>query len=290
MSHPYDASTKYLVETRLADWLPLCGRTTSAELEVINADLATVTAAADRVLRVCEKPPWLLHLELQASRDPDLLPNLPAYNVLLKRQHGALVRTVLVLLRKAADSPDLTGTLQWGFRGEPPYLVFRYEVVRVWQLSPETFLSGGLGILPLAPLSAVVEAELPGVIRRMDERIRAEAAPEEARRLWTTADVLMGMRWPRPLTTQLLQGVHGMRILGMKVHGIEESETYQAIVEEGEIKGMLRNLLQLGQRRFGPPTADTETALRGIADPERLARLVDALLDVSSWDELLTTP
>ena len=86
----------------------------------------------------------------------------------------------------------------------------------------------------------MTEDELPGVIRRMDERIRAEAAPDEARTLWTTADVLMGMRCPRPLVTQLLQGVHGMRILGMKVHGIEESETYQAIVEEGEIKGMLR--------------------------------------------------
>ncbi len=67
MPHPYGASTKYLVQARLADWLPLCGRTTTAELQVIDADLATVTAAADRVLRVCEDPPWLLHLELQPA-------------------------------------------------------------------------------------------------------------------------------------------------------------------------------------------------------------------------------
>ncbi len=284
MSHPYDASTKYLVQTRLADWLPLSGRTTTAELQVIDADLATVTAAADRVLRVCEKPPWLLDLELQASRDPDLLPNLPVYNVLLARRHRTLVRTVVVLLRKSADSPELTGTFQCGFRDEPPYLVFRYEVVRVWQLSPETFLRGGLGILPLTPLSAVAEAELPGVIRRMDERIRAEATPDEAGTLWTAADVLMGLRYPRQLVTQLLQGVHGMK----------ESVTYQAIVEEGEIKGMLRarqeDILRLGRRRFGAPSQDTETALRGVAEPERLARLLDALQDVSSWDELLATP
>ena len=56
MSHAYDASTKYLVQNRLADWLPLCGRTTSAELRVIDADLSTVTAAADRVLWVGEDP------------------------------------------------------------------------------------------------------------------------------------------------------------------------------------------------------------------------------------------
>jgi hypothetical protein len=195
-----------------------------------------------------------------------------------------LVRTVVVLLRKSADAPELTGTLQRGFGGEPPYLVFRYGVVRIWQLPPETFLSGGLGIVPLAPLSAVAENELPGVICRMDERIRAEATPDEAGTLWTAADVLMGLRYPRQLVAQLLQGVHGMK----------DSVTYQAIVEEGEIKGILRArqevLLQLGGRRFDVPSKATETALRSIADPGRLARMIGALLDVTNWDELLATP
>jgi hypothetical protein len=197
MPHPYDASTKYLVETRLADWLSLCGRMTTAKSEVIGADLATVTAAADRVLRVYEDTPWLLHLELQSSRDLDLLTNLPAYNVLLERRHGIHVRTVVVLLRKSAEWPDLTGEVRRGFADEPPYLVFRYNVIRIWQFPPETFLGGGLGIVPLAPLGAVAEAELPGLIRRMDERIRAEATPDEAGKLWTAADVLMGLRYPR---------------------------------------------------------------------------------------------
>jgi hypothetical protein len=112
MSHPYDASTKYLVQTRLADWLPLTGRTTNAAVEIVDADLATVTAAADRVLCVHENPPWLFHIELQSSRDPGLLPNLHVYNGLLDRQHGLLVRTVVVLLRRTADSADLTGVFR----------------------------------------------------------------------------------------------------------------------------------------------------------------------------------
>ncbi len=280
MPHPYDASMKYLLQTRLADWLPLSGRATTAELQVIDTDLATVTAAADRVLRVCEDPPWLLHLELQSSRDRDLLPNLPAHNILMERRHGVLVRTVVVLLRKSADWAELTGMFQREFPGEPPYLVFRYGVVRVWQLPTEMFLSGGLGILPLAPLSDVVEAELPGVIRRMDRRIRAEATVDEGGTLWTAADVLMGLRYPRQLVAQLLQGVHGMR----------ESVTYQAIVEEGVVRARQEVLLQLGRRRFGSPSTAIETALRGITDPDRLTRLTDALLDVSSWEELLATP
>jgi hypothetical protein len=202
----------------------------------------------------------------------------------LERRHGALVRTVVVLLRKSADWPELTGTFQRGFPSEPPYLVFRYGVVRVWQLPAEMFLSGGLGILPLAPLSAVAEAELAGVIRRMDQRIRAEATPDEAGTLWTAADVLMGLRYPRQLVSQLLQGVQGMK----------ESVTYQAIVEEGELKGKVEArqevLVQLGRKKFGMPDPTIAMALRGITDADRLTRLIDALLDVSSWKELLATP
>jgi hypothetical protein len=55
-------------------------------------------------------------------------------------------------------------------------------------------LAGGLGTLPLAPLSKVTPAALPGVIRRMQERVQREAAPDEAARFWTATYVLMGLR------------------------------------------------------------------------------------------------
>jgi hypothetical protein len=179
MSHRYDASTKYLVEARLPDWLPLVAPPTSARTELVSADLSTVTAAADRVLRVHDASPWLLHLELQASRDADLVSNLHLYNALLERRHGPPIRTVVVLLRRSADAPDLTGALQRNFPGEENYLDFRFRVIRLWELPAETFLNGGLGLLAIAPLSTVTEAELPAIIRRMEERFRAEATPEE---------------------------------------------------------------------------------------------------------------
>ena len=196
------------------------------------------------------------------------------------RRHGVLVQTVVVLLRKSAEWPELSGTFQRGFPGRPPYLEFRYHVVRVWEISPETFLSGGLGILPLAPLGALADAELPGVIRRMEERIRREATPDEAGRLWTATDVLLGLRYPRQLIAELLRGVHGMK----------DSVTYQAIVEEGRVEARQDDLLLLGRRRFGEASADTGNVLRGIADADRLARMIAALLDASSWEELLAIP
>ncbi len=280
MSLPYDASTKYLVEVRLPDWLPLCGRTTTAPLEIVNSDLSTVTTAADRVLRVLEDPAWLMHLELQSSRDPDLLPNLPVYNTLLERRHGLLVRTMVVLLRRSADSAEMNGVIQRGFPGEPPYLVFRYGVVRVWQLPAETFLTGGLGLVPLAPLSAVAEADLPAVIGRMERRIVQEATPDEAGTLWTAADVLMGLRYPRTLVNDLLRGIHGMK----------DSVTYQGIVEEGMVKARQEDILYFGGIKFGAPGETVRSALTGITDLQHLTHLIHRLPDVSTWDELLAAP
>jgi hypothetical protein len=284
MSHPYDASTKYLVEHRLPDWLPLSGRTATGPVEIVSADLSTVTAAADRALRVHGVPPWLLHAELQSSRDPDLVSNVHLYNALLERQYGAPVQSLVVLLRRSADSPELSGRLERGFPGEPPYLVFEYRVVRVWQMPPETFLGGGLGLVPLAPLSNVAEADLPALIERMDQRIRKEAAPEEVGTLWTAADVLMGLRYSRVLVAQLLRGIHGMK----------DSVTYQAIVEEGEAKGMIRGaqdtLLRIGRKHLGVPDQSVENALRAVTDLDRLNRMSDRLMDVTTWQELLATP
>jgi hypothetical protein len=93
----------------------------------------------------------------------------------------------------------------------------------------------------------------------------------------------MGLRYPRAMITELLQGVHGMK----------DSVTYQAIVEEGRVEGIVKarqdDLLQLGRRRFESTSELSETALRAITDPDRLARMIEVLLDVSSWDELLST-
>ena len=280
MPLPYDASTKYLIEVRLADWLPLCGRTTTAPLEIINSDLSTVTAAADRVLRVLEDPAWLLHLELQSSRDPDFLPNLPVYNTLLERRHGVRVRTLVVLLRRPADSPEMTGVIERGFPGEPPYLTFRYGVVRLWQLPADSLLTGGLGLVPLAPLSAVMEADLPAVIRRMEQRIANEATPEEAGMLWTAADVLMGLRYPLTLVNNLLRGIHAMK----------DSVTYQGIVEEGMVKARQEDLLYFGELKFGAPDEAVATALAGITDLGRLTYLTRRIPNAASWDELLAVP
>ena len=119
----------------------------------------------------------------------------------------------------------------------------------------------------------------------MSVRLRAEATPSQAQELWSAAYILMGLKYDSAFATQLLKGVQGM----------EDSVTYQDIIRKGKLEGKLegraeeaRNiLLRLGGKRYGTPDAATQSALDAILSLERLELLVERLLEVESWQELL---
>ena len=132
------------------------------------------------------------------------------YNVLMGKQYDLLVRTVVFLLRPEADGPGMRAPLVRQFPGEPPYLQFHFRVVRFWEQPVASFLQGGVGMLPLAPLCDVKPEALPDVIRQMEQRIEAEA-PDEAGTLWSSSYILMGLRYSREFASQLLKGVRAMK-------------------------------------------------------------------------------
>ena len=287
MSKPYDATTKDLLTARPRDLLTFLGLPDAAryEVEAIDTDLSTVTAAADKILRVNAPEPYLAHVEAQSGPDTTVDERTLHYSVLAGWKHKLRVLSVILLLRQEADSPRLSGLLELRLPDGTPYLVFTYRVVRVWQRPVEEILAGGLGALPLAPLSDVAESELPNVIARMKERINAEATREDAGKLWASTFVLMGLRYPKETAIELLRGVQDM----------EESSTYQYILEKGEVKGRQegqieaerRTLLRLGSKRFGAPTEATRAAIEAITTLEILENLIDRALDVENWSELL---
>lgn len=65
---PYDPTLKALVETEPESWPRLLGGPTGPT-EAIDADIATVSGAADKVLRVSAHTPYLLHLEFVSGHD-----------------------------------------------------------------------------------------------------------------------------------------------------------------------------------------------------------------------------
>jgi hypothetical protein len=253
------------------------GGWSAAQATVIDADIATLTGATDKVIRVAGRPSWLLAVDFQAGHDTlAKLPDLLLYNSALFKRHGLRVRSLLVLLHPGTDSPRLTGLYERGFPGEPFDVALRYRVVRVWQVPPETWLAGGLGLVPLAPLGDVQPAQLPAVIAQMKQRLDREAPPTQAE-LWSATYILMGTRYEQALIRTLLQGVTAMK----------ESVTYQAILREGEANEARKLLLLQGRSRFGEPPPEAMAALDAVTDVSRLEELGVRLLQASSWQDLL---
>jgi hypothetical protein len=104
-----------------------------------------------------------------------------------------------------------------------------------------------------------------------------------ADKLWTATFLLMGLRYPEDLATQLLEGVQTM----------QESVTYQKILRDGRGEGRVeearRLLLELGAERFHEPDATIVKAIGEIEDIDRLEALCKRILnpDVRDWNDLL---
>lgn len=288
---PFDVTLKHLAEKAPRGCVEYAGLVATGPVRLIDADLATITSAADKVFHIGGLHPWLAHLEFQASYEKLLGRRLLRYNVLLVGRHDLPVATVVILLRPEADGPGITGLEELGRLGKKPYLRFDYSVVRAWEQPVEKVLKGDLAMLPLAPISQVSAEQLPGVIQEMEKRLSQEATPAERNDMWAATLILMGLRFPLDTAAKLLKGVHGMK----------ESVTYQAILEEGEAKGRAEGeakgkleeakhlLLLQGRAHLGAPDAKTRAALEKIENLHALEQLFAKLLKTSSWAELLAS-
>jgi hypothetical protein len=160
---PFDTTLKSLIQAYPADWIAFLRLTSPGPVEVVDANLSTVTAEVDKVMRVGDATPWLVHLEFQSSYDPTIGQRLVRYSTLLHLQHDLAVESVLVLLRRSAQGPAITGQYRLAIPGRDPYLTFTYAVRRIWLEPAAELLGGALGTLPLVPLGATSPAALPGL-------------------------------------------------------------------------------------------------------------------------------
>lgn len=303
MSKPFDAATKYLIDLSPRDWLAAAGERLEpdAVLEPFDADLSTVSADADRLIRLSNvATPCVYHIELQASYDARFDERVFRYNALTRYEYRLPVRSIAFLLRKAADGSRITGGLREGSGVHE--LRFAYSVVRVWEQDAQALLRGGLAALPLAPLAAKNEAEAAAVVQAVQQRLDTEADLNKARELSTATFTLLGLNYGDAFIETLTKG-----LLKMK-----ESSFYQKILREGRsegvalgrsegvalgrdegmLEGMLlgrvqeaQNLLLLqGTRRFGVPTPEQRAQIESTTAREQLEIWLLSLLDAPDWN------
>ncbi len=284
MPLPFDATLKDMVCRRPADFsagFHLHGTGTPA---VLNVELSLVSAATDVVLGFGNPPHELVDLNFQSSSDESLVERLLLYNVLLHYRYGVPIHSLVILLRPAADSPQLTGRLRYRGQGRRGWIDFRYEVIRLWQIPVRRLLRAELGLLPLAvlgQLSAGMRTERcsPASSRRFSGAVLSEATLGDARQIMTETFFLTGARVSREAVLRLYSGV---RL-------VVESTSYDYVLDQGRIDALRETLLVVGRERFGTADEATQAAVTSLTDLDRLRRMAARLVRVNSWQELLRT-
>lgn len=293
MSKRFDATPKFLLELGPRDWLALIGRPTSAPVTIEDADLSTVTSQADKILRVGEPSPWLVHFEPFSGRDPDAPRRMCRYSILAEVKFNLPVWTVVILLRPEADSPELTGNFRRVLPDGTCYDEFRYQVIRVWKIPLEELLTGGIATLPLAPIGDIQTSQLPEVISRMRQRVEVEVPAHEQGDFWTATGVLLGARYNSVFVKQLLKGITNMRESSIVQEFLEEGRRegiqtgIQSGIHTGSAMEARRILLRLGTARLGKIDTQVQAYLETVTEIEDLERLVIAVASAQSWLELL---
>jgi hypothetical protein len=280
MDKPYDALARMLLEAHPTDWLALFGLGQGAPVQVVNSDVSTVTAEADKVLLIEAPAPWIVHVEVQSSYKTDLPRRLLRYNALLNVRHDVPVHSVAVLLFPEADGPAVDGVLRQASPDGRCRLEFHYQVTRIWESSAEE-LAAGLGTVPLAALVLPSPDDLPPLVDRLKAAFALHPTPDEGE-IWTALYILIGRRFrDDALADRLLRGIRAM----------QDSVTYQKIVGEGERKGQLNEaralLLRLGVRRFAEPDPAVRQRIGELGDLELLERMIERVLTAGGWDELI---
>ena len=168
--------------------------------------------------------------------------------------------------------------------GEAPYLTFRYNVVKLWEMPVETLLNSGIGTLPLAPLTDLGSMPIEAVIEKMKSQVQHEDDQNEVNSFWASAYIMTGMKYSREAIDTLLKGVMGMK----------DSVTYKAILEEGLMKGKeegkadeaRRILLNIGTNRYGVASDETRKRIEATTSLVKLEFYIENLFRAENWIEL----
>jgi hypothetical protein len=288
MSHQFDATLKEIVGQEPADFREVFRLPAIAPAQALNIDLSTLSAATDVALGFGDPLSEVVDVNFQSGPDPHVASRLLLYNTALHLKFQVPVRSLLILLRPKAETPDLTGNLSYDSGGKR--VIFEYDVMRLWSEPVEPFLTGGVGILPLAPLCQMpkgkrLKAAIRDVVHEIDRRLALLPDHAQAVRLMTAAFILTGLRIDKGILADIYQGVTVMH----------NTSAYDQILEEGILTGEIRTshevLLKLGRVHWGDPDPKIEASLTAIQDLKRLKRMLDRLIDVKtplkSWKALL---
>lgn len=265
----YDNISKFLVEQYSADFATwLLGESielttlspTELSLEPIRADALILLQADDVVL----------HCEFQTKPDPQIPFRMADYRLRVYRRfpQKRMVQVVIYLRQTSSE-------LVYQTNFELDNLESRFNVVRIWEVESEVFLSTP-GLLPYAALGRSDAPE--GMLQQVVERLAELPDLAEKNNLMAATSILSGLRLEGNVISRLIRS-----------EMMRESVIYQEILAQGEARGEVKEaqtlIFRLLARRVGNISPDLQVRVKALS-LDRLEELGEALLDFTGLADL----
>ena len=278
----YDNICKYLAEEYPSEFFHWLLGEAPDDIQVLKTELSAEPIQAD-ALSLLQSTNQILHLEFQTlpPSEPPLPFRMLDYWVRLHRKYRCPIEQVVIFLKSTTSQMVFNNE----FRDINTW--HRYRIIRLWEQDPLPLLANQ-ALLPLATLARSNQPNLllEQVVAAVD---RIEEKPLRGN-LAACVDVLAGLRFDKNLVCRLL-----------REEVMEESVTYQDIIQKGVQKGLQQGLqqgLQRGKQEGALLVVMRQLTLRlGLLDPvlqqkieglsiTRLEELSEALLNFETATDL----
>jgi predicted transposase YdaD len=305
----YDLFTKSIIRESGKDVVTWLTGLTPLEVEPVRTELVVAEARlSDEILRVRlpgnPQGRFFLHIEAQTAGDPDMPRRMREYwtraeRILLEQAKRDEKEEEVVEVRLSSFVIYLNRRRYIHDPGETSYAddlgtecLFRYRVIRVWELDPRTvYRLTYPGLVPLAPLMKTADP------------VKTMVESEEIIRAWNPELVSDQRKANLRLALAVYSGMviedlnMVSELLKVDREWLEQSVLVQEWlrqgreqgIEQGIEKGLIlarrEDLLSVLNSRFGAVDASLEAAVLRIEDPQRLRDLVARAVVVQSLEE-----
>jgi predicted transposase YdaD len=281
MQTSFDSTFKVLVDHSPGDWARFLFGEALDLATTMDTSLHETSEVVDRLIRVTHADTeFIVHVEFHAGHSGNAIPNrLFHYNAAVMKRYALTTLSCVLILRKEADSPSISGSFVRSIEPFGDIHSFRYHPIRLWKEPLDRFLIPGSSLA------------VAGVLADFGERTLEEAGAEIRRCIDEVSDpgrredmlyhlvVLAGMRFNRSQAES---------IFGRNVSVLEKySVTLQYFIREGEERGQRNLLLASVGPVFGAPPQDVIDKVNA-ATSEKLLIWSTRLRTAQSWSELIT--
>jgi hypothetical protein len=276
VENSYDATFKILVDHSPEDWARYLFAGAVEFATAVDTTLHATKEVVDRLIRVESLGrEFIIHIEFHAGHSGNAIPSrLFHYNAAVMKRHALTTLSCVLILRKEADSPSISGGFVRSIAPFGDIHSFRYHPIRLWKEPLGRFLIPGSSLAVAGVLADFGALSLEEAGVEIRSCIDAVSDLDERERLLEHAISLAGLRF----NDEQAESMFGRKISVLEKYSV----TLQGVIRRAEA----RLLLATAEPVFGDPPQHILEKVNE-ANSEKLLDWSRRLRTAQSWTELI---